>query len=306
MTAAQFNSFGSLSPTNYGTLHITTGGALSIAGKGIDPSWVNQFRIVADSQDGTTLTGENSSWLRASLFGNDTLNAGNGGGTLFSGYGANQLNGGTGADTFNLLAGQLAAGSSINGGSGTDTITSYASATDALDISRAAITGVEGLSINASTVAINSGQLGGFSSLQTGNTSGLMLVGSNAGTYNLSGKSITGSTAALSLTGDGNANIIKGGSAADTIFAGAGDDTITYDAADVSIDGGTGDDTLIVAYGVTYNLANSANQVTGTTVVTGFEHVVVLPPPDLILTGDAGNNTLIGGPETTRLMARRR
>jgi Ca2+-binding RTX toxin-like protein len=292
MTTAQFNSFSNLSPTNYGTLHITTGGAISIAGKGIDPSWVGLFQILVDSQDGTTVTGEGNSWIRASMFGNDTLNAGSGGATLFAGYGANQLNGGSGNDNIYLRAGQLAAGSNINGGNGTDTITSYASSVDTLDISLGSVVGVESLSVDTASVKLNTTELGGFASVQTTNSAGLMLVGSNAGSYNLSGKSLTGT---INLTGSAGDDVLVGGSTTKKLYGGAGNDRITYNWAATTIDGGIGNDTLVFT-GSTPVSINLANASIGTTTISGIESVDVTgATAALSITGDGNSNTITGG-----------
>jgi len=123
----------------------------------------------------------------------------------------------------------------------------------------------------------------------------------------------TGSTAALTITGDGTANTLKGGTAADTISGGAGndtieggggadslygnagDDTLTYHAGATRIEGGDGNDTLILPFGTAYDLANTTSQVAGSVIVTGFEQVIVMPPPDVTITGDIANNTITGG-----------
>src|SRR6202023_2875244 len=93
------------------------------------------------------------------------------------------------------------------------------------------------------------------------------------------GVSVTGSSAANTITtGSGN-DTIDGGGGADIINAGSGDDIVTYHGTEISIDGGVGTDTLIVAAGstltaVNFAVASGSDQTTGDSVsVTNFENL---------------------------------
>src|SRR5450631_2189204 len=91
--------------------------------------------------------------------------------------------------------------------------------------------------------------------------------------------SITGSTGANIITGGSGNDIIDGAGGADIIAAGGGNDTVTYHGSEVSIDGGTGSDTLVLASSggitaVNFAVAAGTDQTTGDTVsVTNFENL---------------------------------
>ena len=57
---------------------------------------------------------------------------------------------------------------------------------------------------------------------------------------------VTGSSTANTITTGTGDDVIRGGGGADVIAAGAGNDTVDYWGAETSIDGGTGNNTLIV------------------------------------------------------------
>ena len=84
---------------------------------------------------------------------------------------------------------------------------------------------------------------------------------------------MTGSSGAnLITTGSGN-DAIDGGGGADVINAGGGDDTVDYYNSEVSIDGGTGSNTLVLRALTTVNLGN-IDQTSGDAVaVTSFQNV---------------------------------
>jgi hypothetical protein len=114
LTSAQFNAFSALTLTGGSgdIIEITTGGTDSLAKV---TGTVTDF--TATGWDGTTLIGNSQAEqaLKASLFGNDTLEAGSGAGDyLFAGEGVDTLVGGSGGDTFYADNG-LAAGSVITG-----------------------------------------------------------------------------------------------------------------------------------------------------------------------------------------------
>lgn len=101
-----------------------------------------------------------------------------------------------------------------------------------------------------------------------------------------------------SITGDGGSNHLDGGAGNDAINGGAGRDSIVYDTADTSdpvdVDGGDGEDTLIV--GVTVDLG------TGIAGIVGFENLQAAAGTVVInLTGDSKDNKLIGNDANNQL-----
>ncbi len=94
------------------------------------------------------------------------------------------------------------------------------------------------------------------------------LIGSATGNNTLIGNS-----GANVLTGGAGNDVIDGAGGADTLIGAGGDDTIVYRGSEISIDGGTGTNTLALATAVVVNLAN-ADQTSGDTVnVTNFQNV---------------------------------
>jgi Ca2+-binding RTX toxin-like protein len=160
-----------------------------------------------------------------------------------------------GNDIIQLWAGQVAPGEGVNGGMGYDKL-----AVGGLnaEISGAALYNMEELDIGySSTVYLASGQLDAFSAIVDagGNTDTFYITGTNAGTYSLAGKSITGQ---LILHGSSGNDTITGSAGADTLFGddgndvingGAGDDAITGGVGADTINGGDGNDTIFLWYG---------------------------------------------------------
>jgi Ca2+-binding RTX toxin-like protein len=138
--------------------------------------------------------------------------------------------------------------------------------------------------------------------LTTGVGSGGLANGDTLiGISNLAGSATGNNT----LVGNGGANVLIGGSGndvidgaggADTIIAGGGNDTVVYRGGEISIDGGTGVNTLALGMAVTANLAN-ADQTTGDSVnVTNFQNVDASAlTTGVSITGSAGANVLTGG-----------
>jgi VCBS repeat-containing protein len=99
---------------------------------------------------------------------------------------------------------------------------------------------------------------------------------------------------------DGN-DVIDGGAGSDVIHAGTGDDTIVYDATDSVIDGGEGEDTLIVPDNVDINFGaldttnNPIENIETIDLETGDHDLTNLSLEDVIDMTDADNElTIIG------------
>ena len=185
----------------------------------------------------------------------------------------------SGADTVILTGNQLDAivvgAGTINLGNGIDAIglTSTSADLNALGVTDASIQGVE--TISAATA------VSGVTIALSGQSEGL---------------AITGSAQADTITGGLGADVIVGGAAADALSGGGGNDTVTYDGSDISIDGGTEIDTLVVNDAATISLS-SADQSSGDTAnVTHFENANASGSTTAVsLTGDSGANVLTGG-----------
>lgn len=251
LTGSQFSGFTSIAGDG-GTITVDTSGSYSLADVGAT-TWVEDF--IAGGWGGTTLTGndEEGQTLTASLFGNDTLNAGNGAGdALIAGEGVDALNGGTGGDTFEAYNG-LADGSSVTG-QGTGNILEANG-----DISGATISDVQTLKVVESEITLTAAQLASFSSVTVSG----VIYASGGGTFSLAGLNADAITADAAddttLTGNGFANewlIASGSSGNDTLTAGNG-------AADtLDADDSTGTDTLTAGNGTlttsTWTLAATA------------------------------------------------
>src|SRR5450631_3160766 len=108
--------------------------------------------------------------------------------------------------------------------------------------------------------------------------------------------SIIGSAGANILTGGAGADTINGSGGADVVSAGAGDDNVSYWGTEISIDGGTGNNTLLLRAAAVVDLAN-ADQTTGdSTAVANFQNVDgSLLSTGSTITGSAGANIITGG-----------
>ena len=194
--------------------------------------------------------------------GNDRILAGDGNNSITTTSGDDRIESGSGIDTINAGDGNNV----INSGSGNDSLTTGA--------------GDDNLNAGPGNDTLNSGE--GDNVLNGG--SGDDSLTSGSGTDTLNG----GSGNDTLNAGDGN-DILRGGGGQDTLvgaggndrlYGGAGDDVLTYDAADtITVDGGTGSDTLQVsAAGITVDLLSMDS-----TLITNMEVID--------LTG-SGNNTL--------------
>ena len=216
--------------------------------------------------------------------GHDTLDGGAGKDTLDGGEGQDDLDGGAGDDT--LTKGHFGEGDTIDGGAGIDTLECENGAVDTLN----------GL-ITADTGAYF------HVSLTDGETALETLANLMAGDFELLDtlegiENITGCVASNHLVGNDGPNVLKGGAATnDKIKGMGGDDTIdpggTTPEREELLDGGAGNDTLVVGGTYTLGLPADADAMQG---VRGFENLKMREDVDGgDLTGDAGPNRLYGG-----------
>lgn len=189
------------------------------------------FHIASDGAGGTLLTVTGTVTTTGQdiigTSGNDTLTAATGN-NLFDGLGgADTITGGSGADVIVLDGAAGFAGSAINGGGGVNTI----QATNGANLSTlASLSNAQILDITGGSATLTASQFAGFTTFIAEDSSET-LYASNAGTYNLTTKTITGNfnldatltTGAVTLVGNNQADqTLNGGTGTDTITAGTG------------------------------------------------------------------------------------
>ena len=212
------------------------------------------------------------------------MNAGSGGDTLNAGTGLDTMVGGTGNDTFNLysynlyIATKPLAGTSVTGGGGNDVLIAPR------DITAFTINNVQTVQAMSDSLYLTNAQFTGFTNFTNGYGLPISLDAMTAGTYDLSGKTLTGSyntsafnmsaafvNAAITLignnqngqvltggsgttvltAGNGAADQLVGGSGATTMTAGSGaGDILTAGTGATTMNAGSGGDTLNDGTGV--------------------------------------------------------
>ncbi|WP_407156418.1 hypothetical protein [Bradyrhizobium sp. STM 3557] len=231
-----------------------------------DSTVVSNFQSIDASalSTGVTLTGSSSANVITGGTGNDTIDGGGG---------ADVISGGLGDDTISYHGTEV----SIDGGAGNDTLV---------------------VSAGSTITAVNFAVAGG--SDQTTGDSVLVTNFENLDASALAtALTVTGSSAANVLTTGGGNDVIDGGGGGDVISAGAGNDTVSYYGTEVSIDGGTGTNTLVMRAATTVNLGN-VDQTTGdTTTVGSFQNVDASALiAGVSITGSSVANVLTGGSGT--------
>jgi Ca2+-binding RTX toxin-like protein len=200
----------------------------------------------------------------------NTITTGSGNDTIDGGGGADIINAGGGNDTVLYYGSET----SIDGGTGTNTL-----------LLRAATT------VNLANTDQTSGDTTAVANFENVDASSLAI-----------GVSLTGSSGANTLTGGAGNDTIDGGGGADVVAAGGGDDTVTYHGTEVSIDGGSGIDTLVMAAtggttAVNFSVMAGADQTTGdSAIVTNFENLDASALTTAItVTGSTSANTITTG-----------
>ena len=242
----------------------------------------------ADQTSGDIVSATNFENIDARVLGASqgiTISGSTGANAIWGGAGADTIHGGGGSDSIAAGGGDDSVDywgteATIDGGSGTNTLVLDATAT-----------------VNLGTADQTSGDIAAVTSFQNVDASGL---GSTQGV------SITGSASVNRLVGGAGADTIHGAGGADTILAGAGNDIIDYMGSEVSIDGGSGTNTLTLQSAVTVTLANAADQTSSdTSTVTNIQNVdasalatgvsITGSSVNNVITGGSGNDTIDGG-----------
>ena len=228
----------------------------------------------ADQTTGDSVSVANFESINASIFTTaltvigssvaNTITTGSGNDTIDGGGGADAISAGGGNDTVSYY--------------GTETLVDGGTGTNTLILNTAVVLNLA----NANQLSFGAGTISNFQNVDASAVS--------------SAVSITGSSGANTITGGAGNDIIDGAGGADVIAAGGGNDTVSYYASEVSIDGGTGTNTLVMRAAGTVNLGN-ADQTSGdSTNVTGFHNVDGSAVSSaLSLTGSTGANTITGG-----------
>ena len=204
--------------------------------------------------------------------GDDTIYGGPGNDTLIGGNDRDTLRGEAGNDT--LRGGQD--NDILDGGAGTDTA-DYSM--ENLNADGTALEeGVEGVDVN---LAENHAR---------------DTYGDDDRLENI--ENVKGTLGEDTITGDEGSNHLDGHGGNDAINGGAGNDSIVYDSTDVStpvdVDGGAGEDTLIVGASATLGEVGTTGG-TGTEGTVGFENLQAeAGTTEIDLTGNSKDNKLIG------------
>lgn len=230
-------ALGASNPSTLNSLRLTAAELASIN------SISGMGKAVMASAGTYDLTGKTTSFttLDASgVSGGVTLNAG-------AAYGANLI-GGSGNDTFVVNAGGFM--NSVDGGTGDDTLVINSNA------SVFSINGIENLQLkDGASFSLSLDAFNDLDSIQaTGSSTQATVYASEAGTYDLSGKSLSGtinlsaaiSSANVTLIGsDQNGQHLTGGSGNDTLYAGTGNNVVLQaGSGNTVLHDGTGSDSL--------------------------------------------------------------
>lgn len=221
------------------TLIVVGSGSYSLTGKTVTGS---AFTLITDG--GTTITGNNmngqalyanptgTSTVNAGTgtgdflyagSGTDTLNAGSGGDTLVAGAGTDTLTGSSGNDTF-VVGNALASGDTLNGGTGTNGMQITAANAS---IASATISNITSLEIkNGASTTLTLSQFNAFSTYTADSGAGAVKL-SGAGTYSLSGKTVSGALTLDASASSGNFTLTGSSAANETLDGSTGTDTIT-------------------------------------------------------------------------------
>jgi Ca2+-binding RTX toxin-like protein len=200
----------------------------------------------------------------------NTITTGSGNDIIDGGGGIDVISAGSGNDTVSYYGAE----SSIDGGSGTNTL-----------LLKAAVT------VNLGNTDVTSGDAPNVTNFQNVDASALS-----------SAVSLTGSSSVNTITGGSGADTIDGAGGADIIAAGAGNDSVTYRGTEVSIDGGAGTDTLVLAVAggiaaVNFSVAAGVDQTSGDSVgITNFESIdASILSTAVTVTGSSSVNTITTG-----------
>ncbi|MER2605321.1 MAG: calcium-binding protein, partial [Siculibacillus sp.] len=215
--------------------------------------------------DGATLTGDVLA---------NTITGGAGADTIGGGGGADVIAAGAGDDAVKLEGNET----SIDGGTGTDTLV---------------------LELSGAISAINLAGAGGADQTIGDTTTVTRFENVDGGALSAAQSvSISGSIFANSLIGGAGADTIDGAGGSDVVQGGDGDDRVSYYGTEISVEGGSGINELVLTRAITVDLG-SADQTSGDlTAVSRFVDVdasTLGVSQAVALTGSSADNRLTGG-----------
>lgn len=295
-----------------------------------DFTFVSGLRTNVNSGRGNdVITGSPFGDFIVGAAGNDVINAGDGDDTVFGGAGKDALNGGTGNDS---LSGQGGTGDSLTGGAGDDFLDGGAgndlikeTVTGNLTLTNTTMVGLG----NDTVVGVERANLQGGGAANVIDASGFFTPGlTSVSLYGGGGNDeLIGSPGNDVLSGQGGNDSVLGGGGADRVFGGSGADRLngqdgndmvfgqggsgdwlTGGAGDDLLNGGSGVDRLVESGSVGFVLTNSSLDGNGSDTLLAIESASLAGGAGddvidasafslsfVIVSGGAGNDTLIGG-----------
>ncbi len=209
--------------------------------------------------------------VTGSLAGNIIL-TGSGADTIDGRGGADQISAGAGDDTVRYYGTEVL----LDGGSGTNTLQLRSGATINL--------------ANSDQTSNDFATVSGFTHID----------GSTLGT--LQSVNAQGSSDANVILGGAGADVIDGGGGTDTVRAGAGDDTVSVWGSESLIEGGAGNNTLVLRSALTVDLSAADVTVADAALVRDFDNVNASQVASAItITGNANANRIVGGAGADRI-----
>jgi S-layer protein len=288
--------------TSAAAVSVATVNASAMTGGGV--SWDNTNATVASTITGSsyvdtliggsgadTISGGDGNDSISGASGIDSLVGGSGDDTIDGGAGADYISGGDGADRINTSSGN----DTIDGGSGTDTL--FVSAAFA-NISAMTTTSVETLNMNSTATTATVAQFAGFTTVSniaglTFSDAGTIAANTNLTSYTLANgtNAFTASTTALDVSvlgGTGNDTINFGSAAftdADTVSASTGTDTLNL----------TGNTAMTLTHGAANFLAVENIVLSNTSTAVSITTHTNSVGAGLTLTVDASSETTAAG-----------
>jgi Ca2+-binding RTX toxin-like protein len=191
--------------------------------------------------------------------GNDKISGEDGNDIINGGSGTDILGGQAGNDIFRVsfVADVSGLAETISGGADTDKLDfATLGASGAVDLTKATISSIEAIALEANDVTLTAAQLGAFSTLTGGGNVDRLII-SAAGTADLTGASFFGidelrgssGNDVVTIAGVTSPLFIDGRAGNDTITGGYGADRLWGDIGTDTINGGDGDDIILGGQG---------------------------------------------------------
>ena len=244
------------------------GDDLILAFPGSDPLFSRPGSSLYGGNGSDTVTGGRFDDFIIGDRGSDRLTGAQGNDTIVGGAGRDRVMAGKGNDLIIVSAGEIVAGEIIDGGEGNDTLSVFGSGTAPVDLSRAALSGIETLDLSGSlnlTRAQYAGlqriEFNGFVTLSFAdgglidlpalgqwyarNPLAVMTVQAGATDDIINGRdTIDVAPPAAGFVAYGAGDVIRAGAGNDAVNGGSGNDTLTGENGNDSLNGEAGADVL--------------------------------------------------------------